>query len=101
MHIGPKVHKKRLTRRGEVKGGGGSSRVLTAAHPIILHFGHAGLCEAEIEHINQFQPSYYQFESMGSAEPRIPWDANSLELQRRCAYWNFRNFTVVDWCNLA
>ena len=34
-------------------------------HPIIHHFGHAGLCRAHIKHIDQFQPSSYQLESTG------------------------------------
>ena len=34
-------------------------------HPLILHFVHAGLCRAQIKHIDQFQPSYYPFESTG------------------------------------
>ena len=33
--------------------------------PLMLHFGHAALCRAKIEHIEQFQPSYYQFGSIG------------------------------------
>ena len=27
--------------------------------------------------------------------------ANSVDLQRHCACWTFRNFTDVDRCNLA
>ena len=34
-------------------------------HPLILHIGHAGLCKAWIEHIDQLQPSYYPFWSTG------------------------------------
>ena len=42
-----------------------------------------------------------EFSLLGSAQSRIPWDANSLDLQRHSACWNFRHFTNVDWCNLA
>ena len=39
---------------------------------------------------------------LGSAKPRVPCnDADLLDLGRRCAYWNFRNFTLDDRCNLA
>ena len=34
-------------------------------HPIIHHFGHAGLCRAHIKHIDQFRPSSYQLEGTG------------------------------------
>ena len=38
---------------------------------------------------------------LGYAEPMIPWDAHGLDLRRRRACWNFRNFTDVDRCNVA
>ena len=38
---------------------------------------------------------------LGFAEPRVPCDADRLDLGRGCACWNFRNFTPDDWCNLA
>ena len=38
---------------------------------------------------------------LGSAEPKIPWDEDSMDLGGRCACWNLRNFTDVNWCNLA
>ena len=41
-------------------------------HPIIHHFGHAGLCRAQIKHIDQFQPSSYQLESTGLCRPQYP-----------------------------
>ena len=34
-------------------------------HPIIHHFGHAGLCRAQIKHPDQFRLSSYQLESAG------------------------------------
>ena len=43
-------------------------------HPLNHHLGHAGLCTAQVKHINQFQTSYCHLLSPG--EPRIPWDAN-------------------------
>ena len=38
---------------------------------------------------------------LASAEPRIPWYEDSMDLGRHNACWNFRNFTNVDRCNLA
>ena len=46
-------------------------------HPTIHHFGHAGLCRAQIKHIDQFRPSNYQLESTGLRSPRshaVPGD---------------------------
>ena len=34
-------------------------------HPLIHHFGHAGLCRAEVKHIDQFQTSYYHLVIVG------------------------------------
>ena len=30
----------------------------------ICQFGHGGICRAQMKHIDQFQPSYYQFDSI-------------------------------------
>ena len=30
-------------------------------HPLGLHFVHGGLCTTQVEHIDRFHPSYYQF----------------------------------------
>ena len=34
-------------------------------YPLFHHFGHVGLCRAQIKHIDRCQPSYYQFETTG------------------------------------
>ena len=41
-------------------------------HPIIHHFGHAGLCRAQSKHNDQFQPSHYQLESTGLYKAQDP-----------------------------
>ena len=33
--------------------------------PFICQLSHAGLCRAQMNHSDQFQPSYYQFDSTG------------------------------------
>ena len=40
-------------------------------HPLIHHFGHAGLCRAQSKHIHQFQLSCYQFESIEGASRAV------------------------------
>ena len=41
-------------------------------HPLIHHFVHAGLCRAQIKHIDRFRPSYYQFENTGLCRAQDP-----------------------------
>ena len=41
-------------------------------HPIIHHFGHAGLCRAQIKHFDQYQPASYQLESTGLCRAQDP-----------------------------
>ena len=41
-------------------------------HPMFHHFGHAGLCRAQIKHIDQFRPSSYQLESTGLWKAQDP-----------------------------
>ena len=48
-----------------------------------------------------FYPTISNFRMVCFAEPTRPLDANSLELRSQFACWNFRNFTVADWCNLT
>ena len=60
-----------------------------------------GSAEPKSDTLTNFTPHITNFKVVGSIEPRIPWDANSLELQRHYACWNSRNFTAVDWCKLA
>ena len=70
-------------------------------HPLNLHFVHAGFAEPNSITMTIFSRHSTNMRILGSAEPRIQWNANSLDLQRCCACWNFRNFSDVDWCNLA
>ena len=48
----------------------------TLRHPIIHHFVRAGLCRAQIKHNDQFRRELTNWRVLGSAQPRIPWDAN-------------------------
>ena len=41
-------------------------------NPTIHHFGHAGLCRPHSKQIDQFEPSYYQFESFGLCRAQDP-----------------------------
>ena len=41
-------------------------------HPLIHHFDHAGLCTTQVKHIDQFRPSYYQFDKSGFCKAKDP-----------------------------
>ena len=41
-------------------------------HPLIYHFGHAGLRKAQVKHIDQFQESYYHLVSSGLCRAQGP-----------------------------
>ena len=56
-------------------------------HTLILYFGHAWLCRAEIKHIDQFQPSYYQFESTGLCRAQDPVGCNFTWWQITVTWW--------------
>ena len=45
---------------------------LPPKHPLILHFGHAGLYTAQIEYIDRFEPHITNLRVLGSAERKIP-----------------------------
>ena len=71
--------------------------------PLIHHFGHAGLCRAEIQHIDEFRPSSYQFQSIGPCRAHNPMGCQltgSTETLCPLNCRKFRNFTLDDWCNL-
>ena len=73
-------------------------------HPLIHHLGHAGLCKAQVNHINQFQTSYYHLVRMGLCRAQDPVGCHltgSAETLCLLKCLNFRNFTPDDWCNLA
>ena len=73
-------------------------------HPLIHHFGHAGLCRAEMEGVDQFQTPYYHLESSGLCRAQHPLGCQltacteTLDLLD-CP--NFRNFTPDYRCTLA
>ena len=73
-------------------------------HPLIHHFGHAGLCRAQLEGVDQFQTPYYHLESSGLCRAQDPLGCQltacteTLDLLD-CP--NFRNFTPDYRCTLA
>ena len=70
-------------------------------HRLILRFVHARLCRAQIKHIDQLRPSYYPFDSTGLCRARDPMACKFNGSTETLACLTFRNFTDVDWCNLA
>ena len=73
-------------------------------HPLIHHFGHARLCTAEVEDIDQFQTPYYHLVSSGLCRAHDPLGCQlTAYTETPCPLnsWNFRNFTPDDRCNLA
>ena len=56
-------------------------------HPLILHFVHAGLCRAQIKHIDRFKPSYYQLESTGLCRAQDPMGCKFMLCQITVTWW--------------
>ena len=70
-------------------------------HPLILRFVHAGLRGAQIKHIDQFQLSYYQFDNTGLWRAQDPMGCQLIGYTQTLCLMELRNFTPVDWCNVA
>ena len=58
--------------------------------------GMLGSADPKSSTLTNFSRHITNLRVLGFAEPKIPWYANRLDLQRRCACWKFRNFTDVD-----
>ena len=73
-------------------------------HPLIHHFGHARLCRAQVEEVDQFQTPYYHPESSGLCRAQDPLGCQltaCTETLDLLDCWNFRNFTPDYRCTLA
>ena len=55
--------------------------------PFLHHFGHAGLCRAQMKHIDQFWASYYQFESTGLCRAQDPTECKFTLCQIALTWW--------------
>ena len=56
-------------------------------HTLIHHFGHAGLCIAQIKHIDQFQTSYYQLEHTRLCRAQDPKECKFTLCQIAVTWW--------------
>ena len=73
-------------------------------HPLIYHFGHARLCRAQVEDIDQFHTPYYHLVSSVLCRAKDPLGCQLTACtETLCLLYclNFRNFTPDDRCNLA
>ena len=55
--------------------------------PFICQFSHAGLCRAQMNHSDQFQPSYYQFDSTGLCRAQDPTKCKFTLCQIAATWW--------------
>ena len=55
--------------------------------PLICQFGHAGLCRAHMKPIDQFPPSYHQFDSTGLCRAQDPTECKFALCHITVTWW--------------
>ena len=63
--------------------------------PLTHHSGHDELCEAQIKHIDQLEPSYYRFESTGLCKAQDPKECKFTLCHIAVTWW-----IALSCCNM-